>query len=346
MGGGGSTDNSQVVYTNLIPTYIPNVTNEAYQYLQESIDLSVGTYSPYNEPTYAPQNANEIAGIAALATRGLSGSGIEADAEAYLRSLLTDGFIGVNPRLDAVFFAEVTDLLQSLIEDILPTIADSYAFAFGGSEHNIEEAKAAEKVMDQINVIARRIYYDDYRTERRIQDAGISHAVPYGQRGMRDAEMLRTAGVYAREYSQGFINDTWKVWNENQIIPVRNLDILGNAIRTILGTSRTANTKFYKPPAFQEIAGVAMSGMSIYSMFKNSSMSPYKNPAGRKPIEDTRGLPDPGGLSDAFTNEWTNRAAPAAPQSVLSGSDSRRMIADSQMPQNPEPVSPQLETEE
>ncbi len=283
MGGGGGGDGT--TNTNLLPSYISGLSGNAQAYLNDAQFLSHGNFHPYPGTTYAAQNANEIAGIAALATRGAYGSKIESDAETYLHLLLSGQYLSVNPNLDAVYQSNIDDIVQELNEVILPNIVDEHIFCFGGSEHNIKEAIAAERAMDTINKLTESTYYDDYRAERRIQDAGISHAIPYGERRIRDAETLRQAGIYAREYSQGNLQDLWDKWNDRLTMNVRNLDILGNAIRTILGTTRSSTTKYYTPPLFNQIAGVALAGMGMYSLWRDTTMNIYKNPAGTGKVE-------------------------------------------------------------
>ena len=93
--------------------------------------------------------------------------------------------------------------------------------------------------------------------------------------------MLRQAGVYAREFDQGSKMDAWERYNEAAILPVRNLDILGNAVRTVMSTSRSQATKYYKPPVWSQIAGVAITGLSLYSMYSGTSLNPYSNPSAK-----------------------------------------------------------------
>lgn len=90
--------------------------------------------------------------------------------------------------------------------------------------------------------------------------------------------MLRQAGMYAREYSQGSLQDVWEQHNEAQILPIRNLDIAGNATKTILSTTRTSATTYYGPSKLSQIAGLAVAGLSLYSMFSGTSQNPYLNP--------------------------------------------------------------------
>lgn len=169
---------------------------------------------------------------------------------------------------------------------VLPAIQHQHVFSFGGSDHNIAEAKAGKLMMAKINEIA-RMFYEDYTKERQLQQQGVAHATPYGLQCIRDAEMVRQAGVFAREYSQGALQDAWETWNENQILPVRNLDIGGNAIRTILSTYRQSTTKYYGPSRLAQIAGVAIAGLSIYAMFSGTSMNPYiKNETPKKGVTD------------------------------------------------------------
>jgi hypothetical protein len=73
--------------------------------------------------------------------------------------------------------------------------------------------------------------------------------------------------------------DAWERYNEAAILPVRNLDILGNAVRTVMSTSRTATAKYYKPPMWTQIAGAAMTGLSLYAMYSGTSLNPYSNTA-------------------------------------------------------------------
>ena len=285
-GGGGAVDS--VMYTNMLPTYIPGVEDWTVGYLKlAATAVESQHFSAYPGATYAAQTADETAGIAAIAFRGSFGSDIEISAEAYLQNLLGGNYLANNPNLVALFQARIDELYEQFTEETLPNIQERYRFAFGGSEHNIAEAEAAKKIMAKIAALAEEIFYDDYRKERRLQDSGISHAVPYGQRGIRDAEMLRSAGVYQREYDQGLKIDNWKKFNEDVLLPIRNLNVYGNAVRTILGTGRTTDTKYYKPPAMAEIAGLALTGAGIYSLFKDTTRNPY---SGKQQSDITTGF--------------------------------------------------------
>jgi len=273
-GGSSSSGGDSVTYTNLIPTYIPGFQDWTTEYLASAASLSTGNFVPYGGNTYAAQDVNETDGIAALATRGRDGSTIELDGKALLRNLYDGLKIATNTRIGALYAAQIEALLQEFDEIVLPHIRSNYVMAWGGSEHNVAEAIAAERMMGKINEIA-KMYYDDYRHERGLQQAAMAHATPYGLQCTRDMEMLRQSGAYVREYLQKSYENAWEKWNDEITIPIRNLDILGNAVRTILSTYRQTSVKYYRPPALTQIAGLAMAGLSMYSMFKGTSISPY-----------------------------------------------------------------------
>jgi hypothetical protein len=276
MGGGGGGGNS-ITYTNLLPTYIPGVQAKVEEWLAEASSLSSSNFAVYTDPTYAAQNTDETDGIAAVATRGRYGSTIELDGKAHLRNLYDGLKLNVNTKIASFYAAQIAELIQSFDEEVLPAIRKNFVFAWGGSEHNVAEAIAAEKMMAKINEIA-KMFYDDYVHERSLMQQGMAHATPYGLQCIRDMEMLRQAGVYAREFDQGSKLDAWARYNEEAILPIRNLDILGNAVRTILSTYREQSQKYYGPPKWAQIAGVAITGLSLYSMYSGTSLNPYSNP--------------------------------------------------------------------
>jgi hypothetical protein len=304
MGGGGGGGGTSYVYTNMLPTYIPGVQAKVEEWMVAANSLSSGNFTTYTDPTYAAQDTNETDGIAAVATRGRYGSTIELDGKAHLRNLYDGLKLNVNTKIASFYAAQIAELIQSFDEEVLPAIRKNYVLAWGGSEHNVAEAIAAEKMMGKINEIA-KMFYDDYVHERSLMQQGMAHATPYGLQCIRDMEMLRQAGVYAREFDQGYKMDAWERYNEAAIIPVRNLDILGNAVRTILSTTRSQTTKYYGPPKWTQIAGAAMAGLSLYAMYSGTSLNPYM-----KDGIGTGGSVGSNQLNQGFGGGWSNVGGP------------------------------------
>jgi hypothetical protein len=280
-GGGGGGSQDMVSYTNLLPTYITGIQTWATEYLSAAMGMMIspGNFTAYPDLTYAAQNANELAGIAALALRGSAGADIEADGKTFLQDLYDGLKLNTNTKIAAFYAKKIEALLEEFDDSVMPIIQHQHIFSFGGSDHNVAEALASKMMMAKINEIA-KMFYDDYIVERQLQHQGMAHATPYGLQCIRDGEMLRQAGAYAREYAQGSLQDAWDHYNEVQMLPIRNLDIAGNAVRTILSTSRSQTTQYHKPSNLSQIAGVAIAGLSIYSMFSGTSLNPYTKGAG------------------------------------------------------------------
>jgi hypothetical protein len=278
FGGGGGGSQDMVSYTNLLPTYITGIQSWATAYLAAAMGMMAapGNFTAYPSPTYAAQNANELAGIAALALRGSAGATVEADGKSYLRDLYDGLRINTNSKIAAFYAKKIEALLEEFDDSVMPEIQHQHVFSFGGSDHNVAEALASKAMMAKINEIA-KMFYDDYIQERQLMHQGLAHATPYGLQCIRDGEMLRQAGAFEREYDQGGLQDAWDHYNEVQMLPIRNLDIAGNAVRTILSTSRTQTSQYHKPSTLSQIAGVAIAGLSIYSMFSGTTMNPYVN---------------------------------------------------------------------
>jgi|GEM_PF-2064131 len=272
--GGGSESTDMVSYTNLIPTYITGMQGWVEAYLAEAMSLSASHYTTYTGTTYAVQNADETDGIAALALRGSGGAAIETDGKTYLKDLYDGLKINTNSKIAAYYAKKIEALLEEFDDSIMPMIQHQHVFSFGGSDHNVAEALASKLMMAKISETA-KMFYEDYIQERRLMHEGVAHATPYGLQCVRDGEMLRQAGIFEREYAQGALTDAWEKWNEDEILPIRNLDIAGNAIRTVLSTYRQTSTKFYGPSTAATIAGVAMTGLSLYAMYSGTSMNPY-----------------------------------------------------------------------
>lgn len=276
--GGGGESQDTAMYTNMVPTYITGFQSWAEAYMAAAMSLSSNNFTAYAGTTYAAQDASELAGIAALALRGSAGATIEADGKSYLRDLYDGLKLNTNTKIAAYYAKRIEALLEEFDDDVMPVIQHQHVFSFGGSDHNIAEARAAKLMMAKINEIA-KMFYDDYVVERQLMHQGVAHATPYGLQCIRDGTMLLQAGLYEREYTQGSYQDAWDAWNEAQILPIRNLDIAGNAVRTILSTSRQSNTQYHKPSTLSQAAGLALAGMAIYSMYSGTSQNPYNNPA-------------------------------------------------------------------
>lgn len=280
MGGGGGGSGSNSVSTidkNLLPDYAqPQVED----YLRRSNALSVTAYTPYAGVTYASQNADETDGIAALASRGRNSHTIITKGETTLRDILDGLKYNSNPKISTLYLKRAEAIIQEFEEETLPRIDQAYNLSgnFGSISHNLAHAKAAEMAMSKLADLGLSLYFTDYVAERERQNHAIGVGTQYGTQDVANAELLRQAGLYAREYSHGSLIDAHKRWLDAQEAAVKRLELLGNSIRALVGAHSTKTEPLYLPSTMAQMAGIALAGTSLvaglYSKTTPNS-SPY-----------------------------------------------------------------------
>ena len=274
---GGSGANT--VTTKLLPDFAEG---SVRHYVQKAWNLANPDKDNYNLDaledlnTYAEWNGDEQEGIEALATRAIAGSAIVQKGNNLLEDIFDGSKLNVNTKLDDAYAKKADILKQQLMEEILPAL-ESEALSIGmmgSGGHNILQAQAAEKVLAKLTEISKDIYFDDYETARDIQENSLAHGIVYGGESTRNAELLRQAGLYIREYNQGSLEDDLRKGMARQIHEISKLEILGNAIRATVGASVTKTEPFFRPKPIAQLAGLAMAGASLYaSFYKGTSPS-------------------------------------------------------------------------
>src|SRR3990167_9421189 len=223
--------------------------------------------------TYAEWNSNEQDGIEALASRADEGSSIAQKGKDLLEDIFDGLKLNANTKLDDAYTKKADILKQQLTEEILPEL-ESEALSLGmlgSSGHNIRQTKAAEKTLAILVESSKDIYFDDYETARDIQENSRGHGIVYSGESTRDAELLRQAGLYKREYNQGSLEDAYRKWTANQVHAIAKLEILGNAVRATVGAMVTKTEPFFTPKPMSQIAGLAMVGAEMFASFYNGT---------------------------------------------------------------------------
>lgn len=290
-GGGGSGSNT--VTEKLLPDYAKHYVIKYMKRAKTLADPNNYEYdAEYNGDTYAEQHAYETEGITALSDRARNGSTIVAKGIDVLESIFDGTVLTENSTLDDLYEKESEALTQEFTEEILPDI-DNEAVALlmvGSSGHQIQQAKASERVLKALLGVGRDIYHNDYETARDMQNNVLDDGIVYGHESIRDNELLRQAGLYQREYKQGKKTDKFNKWKAEQDIIIKKLEILGNAIRAVIGAQVTKTEPFYRVSPISQIAGLALAGAgmmaSIYG--KSPSSTRYANTGGAStPMQGT-----------------------------------------------------------
>ena len=297
-GGSGSQGNASTI-DNFLPSatgiYLEGYLKSMYRLMNTGGFFTGEPFFKHtNEPTYATQNADEIEGIDRISKRAngipfvgapgdyIVGKTIISKGETVIRDTLDGLKINTNPKLDELWNRRKEAILQEWNEETLPRINSEANMmgAYGSSGHNILQAKAAEKVMQHLILASSEVYGNDYHAERELQYLALDLGITYAKQEINDADMLRQAGLYKREYEQGRLEDAYKIYKRESDRIVKLLEILGNAVRVGLGAQVSKTQPLYLPSTISQIAGVALSGASIASlMYSNSSTKPGMTPA-------------------------------------------------------------------
>lgn len=258
--------------------------------------------SPAQLKTYADQSADELDGISRILVRSTSGSAVVASGETRLQDVFDGTTLATNPKQDALFDKRRERLIQEYEEETLPRIDESFNLIgrYGGGAHHVAQAKAAESLMAKISTVAKEVYEDSYFAERAVQQSSYHLGVQYGTEDVKDAEMRRQAGLYRREYAQGIVEDTLKRWKYIMDGNVKRLQLVGNAIRSVVGSHVTETQPFFAPSTMQEVAGIALAGMglagSMYGSFKGGTGTNTGTSSGLPPGATQGGVNLPPGM--------------------------------------------------
>jgi hypothetical protein len=268
----GSGSGSSTTTVKRLPDYC-----EIYvtQFLIRSSALSTEAYVPYwdtlgADPTIAPQPANETAAIALLATRGRNGNATISKGITFIQDVLDgDYLLG----LDAIFQASLdlvhNNLVTQFTNEVLPLLGASPLVMGDLSAENLASSLAAGRGAVWSARIQAKLYAENYRSGRLMQDRVRAHGLAYASAAYKDGETLRLAGLYQREYNQASAEDSYKHWIDVEISRVKRLEILGNAIRAMVGTQYTKTTPLFKPSPVTGFVGGAVAGAQIGAMSGN-----------------------------------------------------------------------------
>ena len=222
--------------------------------------------------TYAEQDEYEISGISNLANRGRDGDSlIKNKAIPYIEGVLDGDYLTGTKAEFITMLEKVTDKPKGRFEEILDGIGTSLYVVGDLSSRNLaKEVIEEDRYYDRIAAFTKA---QNYKSERRRQEHAISYGVEYGKQAVVDAEILRMAGLYQREYDQGSLTDVYKRQYNKLVTKVRRLEILGNAVRALVGSQEAETKPYYRASPAMGIVGGAVSGASMGAMV--SGGNPY-----------------------------------------------------------------------
>jgi|SRR3990167_2966203 len=282
----GSKGTATTVMTNL-PSYVKPYIFSGAGGAASNVEYGVHGYLPwaerlfeeknpelwrYNDDTYASQDGYEISAINKLANRGRNGDSlIKNNAIPYIEGVLDGNYLTGTKAEFITMLDKVIDKPKETIEDILDEIGISLYVMGDLSNSNLAKESVDEtKYYDRMGAF---IKVQNYKSERRRQEHALGYGIEYGKQDVVDAEILRMSGLYFREYEQGRLSDVYKKEYDKLVTKVRRLEILGNAVRSLVGSQSAKTEPYYRASPIVGILGGAMTGAVSGAMLASSLMA-------------------------------------------------------------------------
>jgi hypothetical protein len=238
--GGSSSSGTTTQTVRTVPDWaIPYVTaywDQAYALWQAD------TLAVYSGDVTADQPQDEIDGIAGLANRGRYGDQVISKAIAYENDVINDGYIAGTKAAFIAALASVTDQSTADFASVNSRVGRKPYYVGDSDSTQLAQTFITGTAALYNARVSALIYADNFRKERVIQDHGLAYGVEMGKHAAIDAEALRRAGMYQREYLQGTYVLSHKLFLEGQEIAVANLEIFGQAIRGLTGSQQTTDS--------------------------------------------------------------------------------------------------------
>ena len=258
MSGGGGGTSTQTVRT--VPDWaIPYVT----QYAQEAYDLwKSDDITTYAGTIIATQNLDETDGIAGLANRGRYGDQVISKAITYLDDVINSGHLSGTKAGFLNALSQVTGNSTTDFASVSSRIGRK-AYVVGDPDATLLAQSLSSGFPALYNArVSASIYKDNWDKEKELQAHALGYGVEMGKHAAIDAEALRRAGVYQREYVQGTYVLSHKLWVQQQELAVVRLEIFGNALRALTGSNQTSTQNMEGNKAMAAVGGV-MAGATL-----------------------------------------------------------------------------------
>ncbi len=285
----GSSRGTSTTVVKRLPEY---ATAKVLGFLNRAATLSAETYvpfwdSPSGDPvTHYPQSANESTAIAALAIRGRSGNATIIKGSDLVEGILAgDQIAGTDPEFLGALEKVHDAFSDAVLNDVIPLVGGGLYYVGDLSLENLAHDLSTPLITEYSARTQKAMKAKNYKRARMDQLRVLSMGIEFAGQPYIDADILRTAGLHQRQFNQEELTDLYNRWLDEETASVQKLELLGNAIRALVGTQYTKTEPLYKPSRAVAMAGGAVTGAvaggMIGPMISTSAMAgPYGAIAG------------------------------------------------------------------
>lgn len=266
---GGSKSGSSTTTVKRLPDYAQPY---AKDYMIEAEKLSLVAYTPYAYDTITDQPQDEIDALVAMVARGKDGDPVMNEAVILLELILNGAFLLGTRQAFIDMWSAVQSPLATEINTLKGLIGNDTLYHVGApiSENRVtdELTTYATTIMNRLE---RKLYRVNYDTEREAQSVATGASPGIGRHGIIDAEVLRAGGLYQREYDQAVLHDLYRKFLEIEEGQIKQLDILGNSIRAMVGTQTSSTKPYYRPDKTAATVGGALTGAALGAKYGSAA---------------------------------------------------------------------------
>lgn len=213
----------------------------------------------------ADQAIEEINAITRLADRGRNGNTTIAKGKTHITDILEGDFLdGSGAPFQAAISKVDTEADSAFTDEVIPSLGAT-PFVIGDPNPNVNLAQnlVSGSSLKYRNRVKAVMFAKNYELERKAQIDAVQRGIDYSGEEVNNAEMVRRAGLYSREYRQSKLEDDYRKVIEKDSNAVRTLEILGNACRTLVGSHEAGTTPYHRPNPVMGILGGAATGYSV-----------------------------------------------------------------------------------
>ena len=235
-GGGGSSNNTTKTIAE------PPAETKPYlqPYLNRASELANAPYQEYGGKQVADLNGDQTQAFDMVRQRATNGSPVSANANWNAANTLGGQYLdpASNPWLSKTYDAAASDMTRNYSQAVVPGINSTFSLngRYGSGAHQTAMGDAGRTLNSGLTNLGTQIYGQNYGQERQNQMNVMGMSPQLASADYADAQALVGAGDAQRAFQQENLTSDYNKWLLAQQAPYQNLDVLGNAISTTLGS--------------------------------------------------------------------------------------------------------------
>lgn len=290
----GSSNPSNTTQTSELPAWIKPY---AQTLLTRGASLSDTPMPVYQGQRSADMNGYQQGAMQMVADRAQRGSAELQSGSQQLTDTMNGGYLGHTAGTNA--YQGENPYLSNMVDQSSKAIGRNYLgatqatdstfgrnLAFGGSAWGQQKEADSRNLADALSNNANSMYFQNYNqsaqladsqlnrdqgswdSERNRQTGMVNSALGYGNQAYTDAQQLAGIGQQQYAFDQQKLDDWMSQWNDQAQSPYKQLDILGNTIRSATGNQSSVSSV---APSANGLAQGVGGAAALYSMFGGKS---------------------------------------------------------------------------